>query len=136
MSAAASRGPVRILLVDDSLDFLEAAVRFLAADPRLEIVGGALSGRDGLKRVAELRPDLVLVDLAMPEMDGLEATRQIKKLAWPPRVIILTLHDSPDYRAAARAVYADDFISKSDFGTELLPLIHRMFARPDARTPG
>jgi len=118
--------PVRILLVDDSPDFLKLAARFLAMDPQVEIIARARSGRDALREVAQLKPDLVLMDLTMPEMNGLEATRQIKKLARPPRVIILTLHDSPDYRAAARAAGADDFVAKANLSTDLIPAIQRL----------
>lgn len=131
MTRGPSRETARILLVDDNLGFLESAGHFLALDRQIEIVGRAPSGQEALRQVAQLKPDLVLMDLAMPEMDGLEATRQIKKLPDAPRVIILTLHDNAEYRAAAKAAQADGFIAKSEFGTQLLPLIHAMFAPPD-----
>ncbi len=119
--------PLRVLLVDDSHDFLESAARFLSAYPCLEIVGWTLSGRDARELVARLQPDLVLMDLTMPGMNGLEATRQIKALPGAPCVVILTLQDNPEYRLAAESVRADGFIAKSDFGTQLLPLIHTLF---------
>ncbi len=122
--------PLRVLLVDDSHDFLESAARFLSAYPRLEIVGCALSGQHAWELVTRLRPDLVLMDLAMPGMNGLEATSQIKAQPGAPRVVILTLHDNAEYRMAAEAVRADGFIAKSDFGTQLLPLIHTLFDGP------
>jgi DNA-binding NarL/FixJ family response regulator len=121
---------VHVLLVDDNLEFLETAARFLSAVPHVEIVGHALSGRDALEQVALLHPDLVLMDLAMPEMNGLEAARHIKAQPDAPRVIILTLYDNPEYRAVAGAVGADGFVAKSEFGTQLLPLIHKPFANP------
>jgi DNA-binding NarL/FixJ family response regulator len=124
--------PIHILLVDDSPEFLESAKRFLAGDPHIEIVGCVLSARDALEQVRQLHPDLVLMDLAMPEMNGLEATRQIKAQPDAPRVVILTLYDNPEYRAAAEAVRADGFVAKSDFGAQLLPLIHTLFAQPPA----
>src|SRR5512136_68810 len=64
---------VRILLVDDSPEFLGAAARFLATDPQIEIVGHALSARKAIEEVTRLQPDLVLLDLAMPEMHGFAA---------------------------------------------------------------
>ncbi len=121
---------VRTLLVDDSAEFLGAAVRFLATDPQIEIVGRALSAREAIEKVARLQPDLVLMDVAMPEMNGFAATRQIKDRPNPPRVIVLTLYDNDEYRAQARAAGADGFVAKSEFGTQLLPLIHTLYQPP------
>jgi two-component system invasion response regulator UvrY len=118
--------PLRILLVDDSLPFLESADRFLSGEAYLKIVGRALSGREALEQVLLLQPDLVLMDLAMPGMNGLEATRQIKLQANPPYIIILTLNDCYEYQAAAEAIGADGFVNKSEFSTVLLPLISQL----------
>ena len=118
--------PLRILLVDDNAQFLDVAARTLAAVPSIEIVGRALSGRDALEQVTQLQPDLVLMDVPMPNMNGLEATRHIKAQPGAPRVVILTLHDAPEYRAAAEAVGADDFVSKAEFNAQVLPLIRAL----------
>ena len=118
---------VRILLVDDSIAFLESATRFLSVDARLEIVGRAFSGGEALEQVSRLYPDLVLMDLAMPGMNGLEATHLVKAQPNAPHVVILTLNDSSEYRAAALNVGADGFVTKSEFGTALLPLIQSLF---------
>jgi len=120
--------PRRVLLVDDSAEFLDSAAHFLKSDPRIEIVGRAFSGRGALEQVPVLKPDLVLMDLTMPEMNGLESTRAIKSQPGGPRVIILTLHDNPEYRAAALAVRADGFVTKTELDMELLPMIHKLFA--------
>ncbi len=120
--------PLRILLVDDSLTFLEAATRFLSVDARFEIVGRVLSGEEALEQVPKLCPNLVLMDLAMPRMNGLEATRHIKAQPSAPYVVILTLNDSSEYRLASEAVGADGFVTKSEIGTTLLPLIDSLFA--------
>jgi DNA-binding NarL/FixJ family response regulator len=118
---------VRTLLVDDNPEFLGAAARFLATDPEIEVVGQALSAQKAIEEVTRLQPDLVLMDVAMPEMNGLVATRHIKERPNPPRVIVLTLHDNDEYRAQARAAGADGYVSKSEFGTQLLPLIHTLY---------
>jgi DNA-binding NarL/FixJ family response regulator len=118
----------RVFLVDDNAEFLNSAKQFLAADPRIQIVGSAESGHVAIRQVPVLKPDLVLMDLTMPDMNGLEATRHIKSSGEMPRVIILTLHDNPEYRAAAAAVQADGFVAKSDLGEQLMPMICRMFA--------
>ena len=118
--------PIRIVLVDDNPEFLHAASNFLATDPQLKIVGQARSGREALDQAVALQPHLVVMDLAMPGTNGLEATRQIKTQSDPPYVIILTLYDNPQYQAEAKRVEADGFVAKSDLGTRLLPLIHRL----------
>jgi DNA-binding NarL/FixJ family response regulator len=118
----------RILLVDDNRTFLEAAVRALMADPRIEVVGSALSGQEGVELVIQRRPDLVLMDVAMPGMNGMEATRLIKSQPNAPRVVILTSHDLSHYRAAATAVGADNFISKADFDSQLFPFLEALLA--------
>ncbi len=127
VSVISLRDPIRILLTNDSLASLESAARFLAGDPQVEIVGLARSGEEALRQVLELQPDLVLMDLEMHGMNGLEATRRIKELPEAPRVIIVTLHDNSGYRAAAQAAQADGFIFKADFADQILPLIHTLF---------
>lgn len=124
--------PLRILLVDDSPTFLDAATHALAADPRIEIVGKALSGQEGMDLVAQAQPDLVLMDVAMPHLNGFEATRLIKAQPNAPRIVILTSYDLPHYRTAAQTAGADSFINKADFGTLMLPLIETVLAERDS----
>ncbi len=118
---------LRILLVDDNQAFLDLAARELATDARVQIVGRAQSAEDALVQVQRARPDLVLLDIALPRMNGLEATRQIKAGLGPPRVVLVTIHDSPDYRAAGMAAGADGFIPKEEFDTQISPLIETLF---------
>src|SRR5688572_25635617 len=99
--------PYRVLLVDDSRDVVDSVGRFLTTVPGLEVVGHGLSGQEGLDQADRLRPDLVLMDLAMPGMDGLEATRRLKATPGGPLVVILTLHDDDEHRAASQAAGAD-----------------------------
>jgi two-component system, chemotaxis family, chemotaxis protein CheY len=120
---------MRILIVDDNKEFLGVAERFLLSDPQIEVVGTAHSGPEAIDSVIRLKPDLVLMDIAMPEMNGLEATRKIKEEPDPPLVVILTLYDNPEYRDVAKEIRADGFLSKSEFGTRLIPLIHELWAR-------
>ena len=117
---------IRVLLVDDAKEFLKMISHFLASAPDVELIGTVLTGRDAITRAAELRPDLILMDLVMPEINGLEATRQIKATPDPPTVIILTGHDTPEYRSAAATAGADGFIHKPNLFDELLPLMRRL----------
>ncbi|HZD56028.1 MAG TPA: response regulator transcription factor [Anaerolineales bacterium] len=126
---------IRTLLVDDNPEFLEAAKRFITSEEQLKIIGTALSGQEAIEKVKELNPDLVLMDLAMPDMNGLEATRHIKRQSSSPHVVILTLHDTPEYREASEAVGADGFVPKSDFGVQLLPLVKALFEGVESAVP-
>jgi DNA-binding NarL/FixJ family response regulator len=120
---------VQVLLVDDNLDFVQVAAEFLAADPDIEITGVATSGERALELADSYHPDLVIMDLAMPGMGGLEATRQLKARPNPPAVIILSLYSDEAYLEQARRAGADEEVSKSDLGVALLPLIRQMFNR-------
>jgi two-component system invasion response regulator UvrY len=125
-------GPIRTFLVDDSHEFLESAASFLTLQPAIEVVGHACSAQDALDQVSRLRPDLVLMDWAMPGMTGLEATRALKTQPGAPCIVMLTIYDVPKYRAAAREAGADGFISKTDFVVQLPPLIRRLFSESAA----
>ena len=128
--------PVRVLLVDDSPEFLKVAARFLSMYPWMAIVGRAHSGREAQDAVSRLHPDLVLMDMTMPDMNGLEATRRIKAQPGAPCVVMLTLHHDQHYRTAATAVGADGFVSKADVGTQLLPVITSLFDGKAGRDGG
>ena len=126
----------RILLVDDNPEFLETLARFLADDPSLEVVGRAFSGRDAIEHVARLHPDIVLMDIGMPGVDGLEATWQIKLSPIAPVVILMMHHDWEGYRAHTLAVGADWFLPKPEIGTQLLPLLHGLSSPPLRESEG
>ena len=121
--------PIRILMVDDSTDFLLSAERVLATHSQIEVVGRATSGHDALNLVSQLHPDLVLMDLSMPGMSGIEAARRIKSQAGSPLVVILTMHDDSASRAAAATAQTDGFIGKPVFVTEIFSLLQRLFPR-------
>lgn len=120
--------PLRVLLVDDSESFLKSASDFLSCDPRLRIVGSAMNGRDGVAMAERLAPDLVLVDLAMPELDGLAATGLMRSLPAPPRVFLITLLDSSAYRSRADSVGALALISKANFAEEVHAALDRLLS--------
>lgn len=87
----------------------------------------AESGDSAIQKVQELQPDLVFMDIFMPGMNGLEATRQIKKLSNPPHVIMLTVFEASEYRRASADVGADGFICKTDLVKEAPIVLERLF---------
>ena len=100
------------------------------------MVGIAETGLEAVDRVAELRPDLVMMDIRMPEMDGLEATRRIKGREDAPVVIMFTLEDSEGARAAAKRAGADDFVAKAPKMVNALEAaLRRAFPRVKLRRP-
>ncbi|MBI5397384.1 MAG: response regulator transcription factor [Verrucomicrobia bacterium] len=126
---------VRMLIVDDNPKALKMLEDFLtdftSAHAAFDIVGQARSGMEAIQRIGELLPDLVLMDISMPEMDGLETTRRIKAGPSAPRVIALTASQGDHVHAAALEAGADGFVSKWKIVGFLLPEILRLF--PEAK---
>jgi len=118
---------ITALLVDDNSVFLDSASRFLGADERIEIIGRAASGLEALQQVERLRPDVVVMDVAMPGMNGLDTARRLKARPNSPLIVISTMHDHAEMREAANQAEADGFVPKSRFCLELLPLIKTLF---------
>ena len=85
-----------------------------------EVIGEAESGEEGVALAAKLHPDLVLMDVYLPGIDGLEATRQITSADVPPRVLVMSTHESDEFATAAVEAGAIAFISKSQFGMDEL----------------
>lgn len=114
---------LRILVVDDSRDYAMSLNSALARYATVQVVGWAADGADAIRQAASARPDLILMDIAMPGMNGLEATRRIKQGDGAPAVVMLTMYDLEEYRRAAREAGADGFIVKSELGADLLATI-------------
>src|SRR5262245_51049935 len=94
---------VRVLLVDDHPLFVEAVKALLAGEPRVVVVGVARNGREAVELVPRLRPDVVLLDISMPVMDGIEAARQIAEAGSDARILVLTGSSAHADVARARA---------------------------------
>ena len=117
--------PARILLVDD-FERIRSGVRSLLTSESLEICGEAENGREAVDRVRELHPDLVLLDIAMPVMNGIEAAHQIHQIAPSTKIVFFTIEDTPEAAAVARLIGADALVPKSAAGNELLPTLRRI----------
>ncbi|MBI5289166.1 MAG: response regulator transcription factor [Chloroflexi bacterium] len=104
--------PIRILLVDDQPSIRRGLRMRLGLEPDLDVVAEAADGGSALEAAARTRPDVVLMDVEMPVMDGITATSHLAGLAPAPAVVMLSLHDDLDTRDRARAAGAVDFVAK------------------------
>ncbi|HEX6291877.1 MAG TPA: response regulator transcription factor [Herpetosiphonaceae bacterium] len=110
--------PIRLLITDDSVRARHGLRALLSTSPEVEVVGEATNGEEAVCLVAEFHPDVVLMDVQMPLMDGVEATRRIKRL-WPEvQVIVLTIY--AEQQAAALTAGADSFVIKGGAPEQLL----------------
>ena len=118
---------IRVLVVDDDPDFVEAAKVSLAADRRIEVVGGAASGDEAVRQAAALRPEVVAMDVAMPGLDGLEATRLIRKDQPECRVVLVSgsifVDRGDEGFEAARAAGASAYVVKSRAVLDLAEIV-------------
>lgn len=112
--------PVDVLVVDDQQLIRSALIALLDADPLIDVVGEASNGRDALAFVQTHRPSVVLSDIRMPGMDGLELTRQLRALAEPPAVVILTTYGLDDYVFEAVRAGACGFLLKDSDANDLV----------------
>ncbi len=125
----------RLLLVDDD-PLVRAGLRLLlGGTPGLEVTGEAANGTDALRTCRAERIDLVLMDLRMPVMDGIEATAALKALPEPPSVIVLTTFDADDYVVRALAVGADGFLLKDTPPADIVAAIEAVLGGQPALSP-
>jgi DNA-binding NarL/FixJ family response regulator len=114
--------PLRVLLADDHAILLEGLRRVLNR-PGFEVVGAVVDGRALLQAAAELEPDLIIADISMPLLNGIEAVRQIRKQNHEVKIIFLTMHPDVTYATEALAAGASGYVLKSSAGDELLSAI-------------
>ncbi|MEZ4770981.1 MAG: response regulator transcription factor [Caldilineales bacterium] len=115
--------PIRLLLVDDH-EIVRAGLRMLfSAEPDVQIVGEAASGREAIDLVDRLAPDVVLMDVAMPDMNGIEATRRIKEATPQVAVLALTMHEDEEYFFEMLSVGAPGYVPKRAAPDDLLSAI-------------
>lgn len=118
--------PVRILVADDHEVVRRGVCSLLESQPGWAVVGQAISGRDAVKKAEELRPDVVILDFSMPELNGLEATRQILKVVPRCEVLILTMHDSEQVARQVLSAGARGYVLKSDAGDKLVTAVETL----------
>jgi DNA-binding NarL/FixJ family response regulator len=119
-------GVTRVLLVDDDPLVRSALTLMLGGQDDLEVVGEAVDGLDGVRLAGEVRPDVVLMDIRMPRLDGLEATRRLLAAPAPPRVIVLTTFDADEHVVEALSAGADGFLLKDTPPAEIVAAIRKV----------
>lgn len=126
----------RIIIVEDQTILREGLRSLLAFQADLEIVGEARDGLDAIRKVDKLLPDLVMTDLSMPRMNGIEAIKEIKK-KWPKiKILALTVNDAEEYILAALKAGADGYILKDSTNAELLQAIRDILSGNRVLSPG
>jgi DNA-binding NarL/FixJ family response regulator len=115
--------PVRVVIADDQRLFAEALEAILSTDARISVVGRAADGASAVELVRDEQPDVVLMDIAMPVMDGIEATERIRVESPDTRVIVLTGSEAPKDVSRARAAGAAGYVTKDQIAGDLLRAI-------------
>jgi DNA-binding NarL/FixJ family response regulator len=118
---------IRVLLVDDHAILREGIKALLEKQDDIEVVAEAADGREAISRVAQFRPDVVVLDISMPMMDGLESTRQMKRDNPDIKVLVLTMHDNEEYFFQLLRAGASGYVTKKSVSRELVSAIEAVY---------
>ena len=119
-------GTLRVLVVDDNESVRRSICRILRSQADIEVVCEAVDGTDAIHKVRGFRPDVVLLDITMPAMNGLEVAEVIKREFPSVQVLIVSQHDSRGFRWAALAAGVSGYVIKSDVGKDLIPALRKI----------
>src|SRR5258705_3864564 len=123
------KATIKVLIVDDIPETRENLKKLLAFEADIEVVGAASTGREGLEMAKELIPDIILMDINMPDMDGITATEQISKAVPQTSVVMMSVQSESDYLRRAMLAGARDFLTKPISGEELYATIRSVYDR-------
>jgi DNA-binding NarL/FixJ family response regulator len=112
-----------ILVVDDFAQFRRFVLSMLQLHPKFRVVAEASDGFEAVQRAQELQPELVLLDIGLPSLDGIEAARRIRMVTPASKILFVSSHSSLDIVENALSTGADGYVAKSDAGSDLLPAI-------------
>src|SRR5919106_958833 len=126
--ASEARAPVRVLVVDDDDLFARTLAELISAEEDFELVGRAANGREGVELALAHRPDLVVMDVHMPVLDGLEATKRLKELKADAAVLLVSGEDVSAHVQDRRAVGAAAYLPKAAVVTDLVPTLRAIAA--------
>ena len=116
----------RILVVDDDAAFRQRVKAFFAREADMEVVGDASDGEEAITKAQELKPDVVLMDVRMPGLNGVSATRKLREEMPEVKVIMLSVFDLPEYKDAAMVSGASGYVVKKSMIEALVPEIRRV----------
>lgn len=114
---------VSVLLAEDHTIVRQGLAKLLDAEPRIQVIGEARNGREAITKVEELKPDVVIMDIAMPLLNGIEATRQIKKKRPQTKVIILSMHSHDRFISELFTLGASGYLLKDSSGPDIIHAI-------------
>ena len=120
--------PITVFVADDHAIVREGLVRLLAAESDFSVIGTAADGRDSVRQVVKLQPGVVVMDIAMPQMNGIEAAREIRDRAPRARVVILSMHSSVEHVFHALEAGACGYVLKESAGTEIIAAVRAVHA--------
>src|SRR5689334_573004 len=120
--------PIRLILADDHALLRQGTAELLRREPDLEVIGEASNGLEAVELASSLRPDLVAMDVRMPTLSGLEATRRLREIAPEVRVLVLTAYDEDQYIFSLLQAGASGYLLKSAPVSELVKAIRRVHA--------
>lgn len=126
----------RVVIAEDHNIVREGLKSLLSAAPDLEVVGEAGDGREAVQCVEKLKPDLIVTDLSMPRMNGMEAVSEIKKRSAATKILVLTVHKTEEYILAALQAGADGYLLKDSTHAELLMAVKHVLAGRQYISPG
>jgi DNA-binding NarL/FixJ family response regulator len=114
---------IRVLIADDHKVVADCLLHMLQAQDGMEVVGTARSGREAVQRTMELQPDIVIMDSNMADLNGIEATRQLRERDSPARVVMLSVHAEPQHVVRALRAGASGYVPKSSAGIDVVDAI-------------
>ena len=130
-----SRPPIRVVLADDHTIVREGTAELLRRAGDIEVIGQASDGLEALNTVKEMHPDVLVLDLMMPGIDGLEVARRIRQVSPGTAVLVLTAHEDRQYVMAALEAGAAGYMSKSDRGGDVIDAVRSVAAGRTALSP-
>ncbi len=126
----------RIFIAEDQTIVRDGLRALLSSNPNFEVVGEAEDGRELIRNIEEYNPDLILMDLSMPRMNGMEAIKEVKKLLPDTKILVLTIHKTEEYILPVLKAGADGYVLKNDTQSELMTAIKSVLEGKSYLSPG
>jgi len=129
-------GKQRIFIAEDQTIVRDGLRALLSSNPDFEVVGEAEDGREVIRNIEECNPDLILMDLSMPRMNGMEAIKEVKKLLPDTKILVLTIHKTEEYILPVLKAGANGYVLKNDTQAELMTAIKSVLKGKSYLSPG